>query len=78
MIRAAAPGRQAPSELQNAAELLYSHALELSCAPPYRRLTLDERTAKLESAMNMVLIGLSRKQGARAGARPAAEAAGPG
>ena len=61
MIRAAAPGRQLPADLRNAAEVLYTYALELACAPAFRQLALDERAAKLESAMTVTLKGLSAK-----------------
>ena len=61
MIRAAAPGRQSPADLRNAAEALYTYALELACAPAFRRLSLEDRVAKLESAMAVALRGLSAK-----------------
>jgi hypothetical protein len=60
-IRAAAPGRQSPADLRNAAEALYTYALELTCAPAFRRLSLEDRAAKLDSAMTVALRGLSAK-----------------
>ena len=60
-IRAAAPGRQSPADLRNAAEALYTYALELACAPAFRQISLEERAAKLDSAMTLTLRGLSAR-----------------
>jgi AcrR family transcriptional regulator len=58
-IRAATPGRQSPSDLRNAAEALYTYAIELACAPAFRRLAFEERLAKLDSATTMAIRGLA-------------------
>jgi AcrR family transcriptional regulator len=61
LLRATAPGRQPIAESRDSAEALYAFALDLVCAPMYRRLSSDERTAKLDTAINLMLKGLTRK-----------------
>jgi hypothetical protein len=60
-IRAAAPGRQSAAESRDAAETLMFFALDLVCAPMYRRLRSTERAAKLDTAVTLMLKGLTRK-----------------
>ena len=47
--------------VSDAAEALYTYALELACAPAFRRLSLEDRAAKLDSTMIVALRGLSAK-----------------
>ena len=56
-----APGRQSLADARNAAEVLYSFALDLACAPPYRRMSAADRTEKLDTAITIMLKGLTRK-----------------
>jgi AcrR family transcriptional regulator len=61
LLRAAAPGRQPAPESRNAAETLVFFAFDLVAAPMFRRLRPEERAAKLDTAITLMLTGLSRK-----------------
>jgi AcrR family transcriptional regulator len=61
LLRDTAPGRQPIAESRDAAEALYAFALDLVCAPIYRHLGTDQRTAKLDSAIDLMLRGLTRQ-----------------
>lgn len=61
LLRDTAPGRQTVAESRDAAELLFFFALDLMCAPSLRRLPLEERSARLDHAITLVLKGLTRR-----------------
>ena len=61
LLRDTAPGRQPIAESRDSAEALYAFALDLVCAPLYRHLTPAQRAAKLDTAINLMLKGLTRK-----------------
>ena len=61
LLRSTAPGRQSAAESRDSAEALYAYALDLVCAPLHRHLTAEQRTAKLDTAINLMLKGLTRK-----------------
>jgi AcrR family transcriptional regulator len=60
-IRAAVPGRQSLAESRHAAETLIVNAIDLACAPMYRRLRSEERGARLDYLITIVLNSLTRR-----------------
>lgn len=76
LLRDTAPGRQTVPESRDAAELLFFYALDLMCAPMFRRLTSEERAAKLDHAIDLVVKGLT-PPGMRAAPSSAAPTARP-
>lgn len=61
LLRIVAPGQQPAAEARSAAETLVFFALDLVAAPIYRRLPPAERAAKLDTAITLMLKGLTRK-----------------
>ena len=61
LLRATAPGRQPAAEARDAAETLVFFAFDLVAAPMFRRLRPEERAAKLDTAITLILKGLTRK-----------------
>lgn len=61
LLQAVAPGRQTTSEARDSAEVLVHFALDLVAAPMFRRLESTERAARLDSAINLMIKGLTRK-----------------
>lgn len=59
LLRTVAPGRQSAVEARTAAEDLVFFAFDLVAAPMYRRLTRDERAARLDTAIKLMLKGLT-------------------
>jgi AcrR family transcriptional regulator len=60
LLQATAPGRQSVAEARDASETLVFFAIDLACAPMYRRLRPAERAAKLDTAIGLVVKGLTR------------------
>ena len=61
LIQAAAPGRQSSADARSAAENLVLFAYDLVAAPMFRRLRLEERRAKLDTAVTLMLKGLTTR-----------------
>jgi len=61
LLCAVAPGRQLAGEARNAAETLVFFAIDLVAAPMFRRLRPEERAAKLDTAVRLMVKGLARK-----------------
>jgi hypothetical protein len=61
LLRTVAPGRQPATEARIAAETLVFFAIDLVAAPIFRRLPTAERTTKLDTAITLMLKGLTRK-----------------
>ena len=59
LLRATARGRQSTTEARDAAETLVFFAFDLVAAPMFRRLRSDERAAKLDTAITLMLRGLT-------------------
>jgi AcrR family transcriptional regulator len=62
LLRAAAPARPPAAEERSAAETLVFFAFDLVAAPMFRRLRPEERGARLDTAITLMLKGLSGKQ----------------
>lgn len=60
LLQAVAPGRQSMTEARAAAEVLVHFALDLVASPHFRRLNSEERSAQLDTAVNLAIKGLTR------------------